>query len=289
MRTKPGFELQSQCLDSALLCRYFSLIFLHCYLQVHLILRYKSPSAPQSHSEMCTLEGVEHTFWRLNLCGTSSSSCHRSTGRAHTPCTYLPNAFLQPVGCAIVIVPWDGRLRIVFSTYTFQLDALTQAFDHRLRETVVTGGVRRARWEQVQCRDGPEAAGRPTVWEPALWVWACVFAWPQQVYVLYVHIYKYIYMTPYDISAYFIGQKETGVLAEWDNPCIFSHRHQKYSQAFYWRDIYPRVSFSNGILCNGTVPRPVFTLSVTTLSVCVCVCMIITTIRHFEGLNTIII
>lgn len=41
----------------------------------------------------------------------------------------------------------------------------------------------------------------------------------------------------------------------------FSHEHQNYSQAFFWRDIYLSV-FSTGMLSNGTVPRPVVTFSV---------------------------
>lgn len=67
--------------------------------------------------------------------------------------------------------------------------------------------------------------------------------------------------TPYNISTWFVGQKETGVLAKWDNPCIF---------------FPPRVTIRNTLrpflkghileclLRIGTVPWPVATLSVAT-------------------------
>ena len=75
----------------------------------------------------------------------------------------------------------------------------------------------------------------------------------------------YIYITPYNISTYFIGQKETGVLPERDNPCIFHKNIRNTLRPFVKGHIL------QCLLCIGTVPRPVVTFSVATLSICLCI------------------
>ena len=77
-------------------------------------------------------------------------------------------------------------------------------------------------------------------------------------------------MTPYNISTYFIGQKETGEVPEQDNPCFF-HTSIRNTLRPFIEGTYPQLSFSNGLLCNGTVPWLVVTFSVTTLVICVCI------------------
>lgn len=94
--------------------------------------------------------------------------------------------------------------------------------------------------------NGRQAAGYLLCGKPFIRAWRV--GWSYSVFdpgeaVLYI-------MTPYNISAYFIGQQETAVLPEWDNPCILhtdthihTQGHQKYSQAFYSRDISSSVFF----------------------------------------------
>lgn len=51
--------------------------------------------------------------------------------------------------------------------------------------------------------------------------------------------------TPYNISTWFVGQKETGVLAKWDNPCIFSPPAwpSETLSGLFWRDISSSVFY----------------------------------------------
>lgn len=51
--------------------------------------------------------------------------------------------------------------------------------------------------------------------------------------------------TPYNISTWFVGQKETGVLAKWDNPCIFPPPAwpSETLSGLFWRDISSSVFY----------------------------------------------
>lgn len=157
--------------------------------------------------------------------------------------------------CAI-IVPWDCLLRN-FSIYTFQLDALTQAFRYRLSETVVIGNLLQClfKWSPLflftenkrNVRRGQlhEGSRLPTVWEPLLTGFMQRLEFELRVCLalkrlcfVYIHAYIYIYIKRLTT----FQKKETGVLTKWDNPCIFSHEHQKSSQAFF-QGTHPGVSF----------------------------------------------
>lgn len=177
--------------------------------------------------------------------------------------------------CAI-IVPWDCLLRN-FSIYTFQLDALTQAFCYRLREAVVIGGLlqcllsglhRFVHWEQVKRQE------RAITWRQratycvgtlsyGLHVIAgvgapCWFGPNEAVFCIYIYNalqhFNIIYKTK--------GNRRINRLRQ--------------SMHFFHMNIRnPLRPFSNGhilecLLCIGTVPRPVVTFLVTSLSICVC-------------------
>lgn len=145
--------------------------------------------------------------------------------------------------CAI-IVPWDCLLRN-FSIYTFQLDALTQAFCYRLKVTVVIGEsfAVLVKWSpcilfsenKCSVRTGRlhGGSGLPTVWErfPMGFMWWLEYelhvCLAQQGCVLYIYIcnalqhFNIIYRT-----------KGNRRITRMRQSMHFVFSHQKYSQAF---------------------------------------------------------
>lgn len=115
--------------------------------------------------------------------------------------------------------------------------------------TVVAGGLCSAcevvSINTIQCQDRGscmEAAGYLLCGNPFTWA-LCVSAGVTACLALMRLCFVHIYMTPYNISAYFIGQQDTGVLPEWDNPCIL-HTDINNTLRPFIQGTYPRVSFS---------------------------------------------
>lgn len=72
-------------------------------------------------------------------------------------------------------------------------------------------------------------------------------------------------MTPYNISSLFMGQMETGVFLERDNPWVFHFMIKNTLRPLLKGHIL------QCLLCTGTVPWPVVTLLATNLSISVCI------------------
>lgn len=86
----------------------------------------------------------------------------------------------------------------------------------------------------------------------------CLFGHNKAIFCIYSMT------TPYNISAYFIRQKETGVSVEWDNPYMLTWASDILSGLFR-RDMRLSVFF-NGVLCWPAVTFSVWSMYVHTHS-----------------------
>lgn len=153
--------------------------------------------------------------------------------------------------CAI-IVPWDCLLRN-FSIYTFQVDALTQAFCYRLRETVVIGGLCSAckavsmvlfSENTFTVRTGRLHGGSrlPTVWELSLMGFMWWLEFELHVCSTLTRLcFVYIYNALQHFNIFYRTKGNRRIIRTRQS-MHFSHEHQKYSQAFC-EGTYPPVSF----------------------------------------------
>lgn len=101
--------------------------------------------------------------------------------------------------------------------------------------------------DTMQCQDRAVTwRQRATYCVETVSLWALCVGWSYSVFGPDEAMFcTYIYDALQHFSIFY---RTTGVLPEWDNPCILhththTHGHQQYSQAFYSRDISSSVFF----------------------------------------------